>query len=170
MLIRQEKEQDFAAIYDLVKKAFATAKVSNGDEQNFVTRLRASKNYIPELALVAEEAGQIIGHIMLTNTFISVDDDRHDTLLLAPISVALEHRGKGVGGKLIEEAFRIAKEKGHTSAVLVGDPEYYKHFGFKASAEYEISNTNEIPGQYVLACELVPDALQNTGGSITFET
>ncbi len=36
MMLRQEKETDFPAIYDLVKTAFQTAKVSNGDEQNFV--------------------------------------------------------------------------------------------------------------------------------------
>ena len=70
MLLRQEREAEFPAIYDLVKTAFETARVSNGDEQNFVARLRAGGNYIPELALVAEEEGKLIGHIMLTRTFI----------------------------------------------------------------------------------------------------
>lgn len=55
MRIRQEREEEFPAIYDLVKVAFQTAKVSSGDEQNFVLRLRAGGNYIPELALVAED-------------------------------------------------------------------------------------------------------------------
>lgn len=42
MIIRPETPKDYQAIYDLVLKAFKTAKVSNGDEQNFVNRLRES--------------------------------------------------------------------------------------------------------------------------------
>ncbi|HWR07601.1 hypothetical protein [Sporomusa sp.] len=55
MIIRKETEKDFSQIYDLVKAAFQTAKVSDGKEQDFVNQLRSSSNYIPELALIAEE-------------------------------------------------------------------------------------------------------------------
>ena len=60
MRIRPESESNFGEreIYELVKVAFQTAKVSNGKEQDFVTQLRNSPDYIPELALVAE--GDII--------------------------------------------------------------------------------------------------------------
>ena len=51
-----------------MKLAFETAHVSNGEEQDFVNQLRAEGNYIPRLALVAEEDGKLIGHIMLTRT------------------------------------------------------------------------------------------------------
>lgn len=74
-IIRQETEQDHPAIYDLIRTAFETAKVSDGDEQDFAVNLRNnSKLYIPELALVAEEGGKLIGHIMLTNTYITQPD------------------------------------------------------------------------------------------------
>ena len=63
MTIRQAKPEDFDAIYSLVKTAFQTAKVSDGDEQDFVLKLRKG-HYIPELELVAEEDGVLIGHIM----------------------------------------------------------------------------------------------------------
>ena len=115
MIIRRETPEEFSMIYDLVKVAFQTAKVSDGKEQDFVNQLRNSGNYIPELALVAEESGKLIGHIMLTKTYITSDKNKFETLLLAPISVALEYRNKGVGSKLITQSFKLAKKMGYTS-------------------------------------------------------
>lgn len=170
MTIRPETPADLTEIYDLVKVAFETAQVSSGDEQNFVNRLRDGGNYIPGLALVAEEDGELIGHIMLTNTSIARDDGDFPTLLLGPISVLLEHRNKGVGSALIQESFRLARELGHQSAILVGNPAYYHRFGFKTTADFGIQNGNGIPDEYVMACELVPKALDGVCGTVTFET
>ena len=80
MLIRRERPEEFSRIYDLVKIAFQTAKVTNGKEQDFVNQLRAGDNYIPELALVAEEDGKLIGHIMLTKTYIIGDKRKYEAL------------------------------------------------------------------------------------------
>lgn len=168
MRIRQESEAEFPAIYELVKTAFQTAKVSNGDEQNFVNRLRAGGNYIPELALVAEEGKNLIGHIMLTKTAVKTENGEHALLLLAPVSVVLERRSQGIGAKLIEEAFRLAREQGHGAVVVVGDPAYYHRFGFKSSVDFGVINTNQIPDQYVMMCELTQDDLRNVRGTISF--
>jgi putative acetyltransferase len=170
MIIRRETPEEFPQIYDLVRVAFETAQISNGEEQNFVNHLRAGGNYIPELALVAEEDGQLIGHIMLTKTSITGDDREFPTLLLGPIAVVLERRNKGVGSRLIQESSRLARELGHQSAILVGNPAYYHRFGFKTAADFGIRNANGIPDEYVMACELVPNALDGVCGTVTFET
>lgn len=166
MIIRQEKQEEFPQIYELVKIAFQTAKVSNGKEQDFVDELRSGNNYIPELALVAEEDNKLIGHIMLTEAHISNDSETFSTLLLAPISVVLEYRDKGVGSSLINESFRLAKSMGHTSVVLVGDPAYYGRFGFRSAIDFGIKHKLEIPDEYVMACELVPQSLDNVDGTM----
>ena len=44
--VRQEREAEFPAIYELIRTAFATAEVSDGDEQDFANRLRIHGNYI----------------------------------------------------------------------------------------------------------------------------
>jgi predicted N-acetyltransferase YhbS len=170
MNIRPERPAEFAQIDDLVRVAFETAEMSNGGEQNFVNHLRAGGNYIPELALVAEEDGKLIGHIMLTRTSITGDGREFPTLLLGPIAVALQWRNKGVGSRLIEESFRLARGLGHQSAILVGNPAYYHRFGFKTAADFGINNANGIPDEYVMACELVPKALDAVQGMILFET
>jgi len=163
--IRQERQSDFKQIYNLVKVAFQTAKVSNGKEQDFVNELRNSGNYIPELALVAEENHKIIGHIMLTKSYISSSSGKTETLFLGPISVVLEHRNKGVGSQLINKSFELAKSVGYKSVVLVGDPAYYSRFGFRKSADLGIRHLQQIPEEYVLACELVPGTLHCISGT-----
>jgi len=168
MNIRRELSADYSGIYELVKVAFQTAKVSNGKEQDFVIQLRNSDNYIPELALVAEHNDKLIGHIMLTKTFISLNNEKLEILLLAPISVVLEYRNKGIGSKLINESFKLAKEMGYKSVILVGNPAYYSRFGFKPSVDFGIKNSNNIPDEYVMAYELVPNALNGISGIIDF--
>jgi len=170
MIIRPENKKDTQVLYNLVQEAFKTAKVSNGDEQNFVQRLRAGENYIPELALVAEDEGRLIGHIMLTRTTIESDQGTLSVLLLAPLAVVLDRRGKGVGGELLKTACFLAKDSGYRAIFLVGDPAYYQRFGFKSAEVFGIQNTNGIPHPYVMACELVPDALSGKQGCITFQT
>ncbi len=162
MTIRQARPEDFDAIYSLVKTAFQTANVSDGTEQDFVLNLRKGR-YMPELELVAEEKGVLIGHIMLTGASIQGNGGSADTLLLAPLSVALEWRSKGVGAALVREALAKASAQGHTSAVLIGDPAYYGRFGFHSLASVSYPG---VPGEYTLVCELVPGALHNISGAI----
>ncbi len=138
MIIRQETEKDFDDIHELVKEAFQTAKVSNGEEQNFVRRLRAGQGYIPDLALVAEEGGKLIGHIMLTHTEIVQKTGVYPLLLLAPLCVSLVHRGKGLGERLIEDACARAAAFGARAVILVGDPAFYGRFGFERAALHGI--------------------------------
>jgi predicted N-acetyltransferase YhbS len=167
LIIRSEKPSEFRLIYDLVKVAFQTAQVSNGQEQDFVNRLRAGNGYIPQLALVSEQDGQIIGHIMLTKTTVSCRGLKHEVLLLAPLAVALEHRGCGVGSQLIMESFTRAKNLGYQAVLVVGNPAYYARFGFKPSVSFGITHNPPIPDPYVMACELVPHALSGVSGTVS---
>ncbi len=164
MDIRPETPQDYAEIYDFVKTAFQTAQVSSGSEQDFVNSLRQSKNYIPELALVMHEDGRLVGHIMLTRTIVKDDTRTHETLLLGPVSIDLAYRNRGLGSELICEALNRAKALSHRSVVLVGNPVYYRRFGFRSTTEFGINPPDGIPSQYVMALELVPNGLHGVQG------
>lgn len=169
-VIRVVTESDFNEIYDFVETAFKTAEVSDGTEQDFVLELRKG-SYLPELELVMVDKTGIIGHIMFTEQKVDVTDRNGISsvftgLLVAPLSVKLEYRNKGVGTALMKEGFKRAVERGYKAAFLVGNPEYYKRFGFKETGCYGIRNDTEIPDQFVLGCELVPDSLLGLLGSI----
>ena len=104
MIIRQENESDFPQIYNFVKKAFQTANRSDGTEQDLVEKLRAGGNYIPKLALVAEDEnddGKLIGYVMLTKIAItgveSMPKNRFEILLLAPVAIEANRRNKEIG-------------------------------------------------------------------------
>ena len=167
MHIRQEQPEDFPAIYELVRSAFALAPTRDGDEQDYVVSLRGGKNYIPRLALVAEEGGRILGHILLTKTRLDKGVSGRDELLLSPVSVAPKHQRKGVGGALIREALRIARNLGYSAVFLCGEPEIYGRFGFRPASEYRIINRNAVPPEKVLACELYPGSLNASAGFIS---
>lgn len=164
MIIRPEEEKDFDEVYRLVQTAFKTAQVADGNEQDFVVQLRKSPGYISELALIAEDNGELIGQVMLTR----FDIEGHEVLLLAPLCVALDYRSKGLGGQLIKEAFERARDMGFTAVILVGNPDYYSRFGFKPSIDFNIKNTDKIPDKFVQVCELVPHALDDVAGTVTF--
>ena len=52
MIIRQERPEDYATVYHVVKEAFENAEYTDGNEQNLVAALRKSKSFIPELFLL----------------------------------------------------------------------------------------------------------------------
>lgn len=165
--IRPEKKDELNEIYSLIQTAFETAQVKDGDEQDFAANLRKSDNYIPELALVAVADNKLVGHIMFTKTHVmQPDGSKFEGLLIAPVSVMLEYRSKGVGSALIEEGFRIARQLGYKAVFLVGNPSYYYRFGFKQSAFFGINPKAEIPKQFVMAYELEQKALDNVSGML----
>jgi Predicted acetyltransferase len=164
ILIRQEIGEDIATLYNLIKKAFETAKVKDGDEQDFAENLRRSENCIPELALIAEKGGKLIGQVMFTKTYITqTNGERFECLMLAPISVLLEYRNQGVGATLIKEGFKRAKLLGYKAILLCGDPAYYGRFGFKPISHWGITHQT-IPEPYVMGYELIDNALKEIKG------
>lgn len=162
LIIKHEEKKDFNQIYHFIEEAFKTADISDGDEQNFVNTLRQSENYIPELALVAFDDNQLVGHIMLTKFATE------KMLLLAPLTVDIHYRGQGIGTMLVKKAFELAKEMNYTSVIVLGAPSYYSRFGFKPSINFGITCTNPIPPQYVQAVELVESSLDSANLTITF--
>ncbi|MDV0440961.1 hypothetical protein McpAg1_01400 [Methanocorpusculaceae archaeon Ag1] len=170
MIIRPENPKEFEELYQLIETAFKTAEVASGTEQEFADRLRAGENYIPDLALVAEADGKIIGHVMFTKLRITGGTREHTVLILAPIAVVKEFRGQGVGSTLIREGFVRAKALGYDAVILVGSPLYYGRFGFTELAGFGIRHSEDFPSMYVLGVELRPGALAGINGYVEFPT
>lgn len=167
MNIREEKSKDYHKIYDFVKEAFLTAKVTDGIEQEYVNALRKSNKYIPSLALILEKNSDIIGYIMFTKLYLK-ESKEEGFLLLAPLAVKKEFRSQKFGEALVKAGFKRARALGYKAVFLVGDPCYYSRFGFKSSKEYNISNTNDIPYEFCLAFELTKGALKGISGEIDY--
>ena len=66
MIVRREVQADHEAVYRVVREAFLAAERTDGTEQDLVAALRRSEAFVPELSLVADEGGVIVGHVLLT--------------------------------------------------------------------------------------------------------
>ena len=99
-LIRPETAEDVAAIRHVHEAAFPTAA-----EAALVERLRASSKAV--IALVAEDEGRIVGHILFSPVAL---DPLAGTvgLGLAPVAVLPDHEKHGVGRRLVQTASRNA--------------------------------------------------------------
>src|SRR3546814_9902390 len=71
ILIRQEQPGDYPQVFSVHELAF-----NRTDEANLVNSLRKGDQFIPELSLVAEINGEIIGHIVYTKIEIHQGQER----------------------------------------------------------------------------------------------
>lgn len=166
MEIRKVQPGDYPAIEQLVETAFETAEISSGTEQEFVRNLRAGDTFLPKLEFVAEENGKLLGHIMLTEQKVNLEQGELKSVLVAPLCVALESRGCGIGEKLLSAACEEAKAAGYKAAFLVGNPKYYGRFGFVRTIDLGIRNTSGILNDVVLGKELESGVLRGVSGTI----
>ena len=63
---------------------------------------------------------------------LSPADGRAGWLGLGPISVLPAHWGQGVGSALMNAALAALQAQGAAGCVLLGDPQFYARFGFRA--------------------------------------
>ncbi len=106
MQIRQENKSDWNSVYRVVREAFRKAEHSDGNEQELVTALRKSAAFVPELSLVAEENGSVVGYVLFTEARIG----NRTGLALAPLAVLPDFQNKGIGAALVREGHRRAGE------------------------------------------------------------
>lgn len=118
--------------------------------------------------MVAETENKIVGHILLTKLKIKNGQNELDSLALAPVSVLPEHQGKGIGGMLIKEAHKKAKELGFISVILLGHEKYYPKFGYKRADQFGIVLPFEVPKENCMAIELIENGLKDVNGMVEY--
>ena len=132
--LRPETPADYAAVRDIVRRAFDREEVVD-----LVDRIRSSESYVPELSFVAESDGKIVGHTMLSYVDLVGERSARRILTLSPVSLVPEEQGRGIGGSLVRTAVTKADERGEPLVVLEGSPLYYPRFGFRPAKEFGIS-------------------------------
>ena len=130
VVIRPERDADHPVIAEVVREAF----VGHPDEvASFVERIRASDQFIPELALVAEDSSGVIAHVMLS--WVGVEGGSRTRILnLTPMSVRPDRQRMGVGARLIRDALGRAEEAGEPAVMVEGIAAYYPRFGFERAS------------------------------------
>ena len=137
------------------------------NESMLIDKIRAGDSFIPELSLVAELEGEIVGHILFSKIKI-LGKDEYESLALGPMAVVPKHQKQGIGGKLITTGLEIAKKLGFESVIVVGHKDYYPKFGFKRASLWGIKCPFEVPDEAFMAIELVENSLKNKAGTVQY--
>jgi putative acetyltransferase len=131
--IRHETASNYPAVKKVNDLAF-----NQPDEGILVDKLRLNPAFIPELSLVAEFEGQIIGHILFSPIRIINNDQVFQSLALAPMAVLPEFQKKGIGKKLVISGLNSARKSIYQSVIVLGHKDYYPKFGFRPASNWHI--------------------------------
>lgn len=136
VIIKDEQETDAQTIYDLTEIAFKPKAYSDGTEAPLVGQLRSDGDLI--FSLVAMIDDRLVGHVAFSK--VTINSSHNDWYGLGPISVHPDVQKQGIGRQLINEGFARLKALGANGCALIGDPKYYKRFGFKNDGRLNYPN------------------------------
>lgn len=132
MDLRVEQHADPQALRDLHVRAFGD---HGGVVADIVDALRVSIDAGSGLSLIAEHAGQVVGHVMFTPSLLDAPRRLVDVQVLSPLAVVPERQGKGIGSALVRRGLETMSERSVPLVFLEGAPGYYRRFGFAAGGE-----------------------------------
>lgn len=133
--IRRERPADYAAVEQLTREAFWNVYRPGCMEHYVVHVLRDDPAFVPELDLVLEREGQLIGHVLYMRAQLHTVDGRIlPVMTFGPISIHSDFQGQGYGAQLLEASMELAKQMGAGALCIEGNPTYYGRFGFAAAS------------------------------------
>lgn len=159
--LRPEMPEDIAAIHRLNVQAFD----HRPNEARLVDLLRAAGKAF--LSLVAVSEGEVVGHILFSLVTFDPPQAKFNGVGLAPVAVAPEFQGQGIGSKLIRAGLEKCKQAGYSVVVVLGDPRYYSRFGFTRASDYGLGNDYNAD-EHFMALELKEGALGDLRGTVKY--
>ena len=151
-IIRSEKPGDERVIHELNVGAFPTDQ-----EALLVDRLREIGRL--SISLVAEVADTIVGHIAFSPVTIKDTNTELIGAGLAPVAVRPDWQGRGVGSQLIRTGLSACETAGNGFIVVLGEPDYYRRFGFKKASFWGVKNVYGVDEPFMLL-ELRPGSIR----------
>jgi putative acetyltransferase len=131
VLVRAARSEDTDGLLDVERAAFG-----GDDEADLVAALLADPSAAPIINLVAEEDGEVVGHVLFTHAVVEAADGEIAATILAPLAISPAEQGKGVGQALCREGLIAAKELGIGLVFVLGHIDYYPKVGFEPAAPH----------------------------------
>lgn len=159
-LIRNETAADYPAVENLIREAFWNRNFPGCDEHYLIHKMRDHEDFIPQLDLVLEQNGQIVGSIVYTKATLADEQGREKPVLtFGPLGILPQYQRKGLGSRLMEASFERAAAMGWDTVVIFGNPENYIPRGFKSCKKYNVYLAPGVFPTALLVKELKPGAL-----------
>lgn len=147
-LIRLETDSDRKGIEELLLEAFPSPS-----ELGLVRQLREDGDVV--FSLVALEGRKVVGHALFSKLRAP-----SGALSLGPVAVTESRRRQGIAATLIEAGLERARDDGWTAVVVLGDPSYYRRFGFSQKTVEDMSC--QYAGPYLMGLALVGRDFEGT--------
>ena len=168
ILIRREREGDHRTVEQLVRESFWNVYRPGCYEHYVLHRLRDDPAFVPELDLVMEKDGQIIGQNMFMRAVICLDGGGELPIMtMGPICVAPALKRQGYGKLLLDESLARAGALGCGALCFEGNILFYGKSGFTYAREFGI-RYHDLPegadSSFFLCRELIPGYLKGVRG------
>lgn len=155
--VRFEHATDHRAVDALVSATFGRR-----DESDAVAALRGEPGVV---SMVAVEAGEVVGHVMLSPVSVGGSASAPG---LAPLAVRPDRQRRGVGSALVHAALEACRDRGDAALFVLGDPAYYGRFGFVDATPFHLRYHEPVtPGAFQVI-ELSPGALTGLSGEVRY--
>jgi predicted N-acetyltransferase YhbS len=155
--IRPERPEDAPLVEALNEAAFGPGRFAKS-----AYRLREGVSQVDALSFVAIEDRELRGSVRFWPVMIGA----HRALMLGPLAVTADQRGRGIGVALMERALDEARAQGHEVVILVGDEPYYARVGFSKLPPGRIRFPGPVDPSRVLGLSLKAGAALNLSGEM----
>jgi predicted N-acetyltransferase YhbS len=154
--IRPERPHDLALIAPLLDRTFGPDR-----QARTVYRLREGLAPVPELCFAAADRHD---QLLASLRFWPIRIDRIAAILLGPLAVEPALQGRGMGRALVAHGMAEARRHGHRICVVVGEPEYYRPYGFINAPSRGLKLPGPVDPRRFQVAELEPGAFADLAG------
>lgn len=165
-IIRNERKEDYRKVENLTREAFWNVYRPGCTEHYVLHCYRNDPAFVPELDLVMELNGELIGQIIYVRSEIDCDDGRKLSIMtFGPIGIAPEYKRQGYGKRLLDYSMEKAKGMGVGALVITGNILFYGKSGFVPAKTKGVRYADDPDADYLLVKELIPGFLDGISGA-----
>jgi len=167
-IIRLEEQEDHRQVESMVRDAFWNVYRPGCLEHYVLNRLRKDPAFVPQLDLVMELDGRLIGQNVFMRAVIHADDGREIPIMcMGPICITPELQRQGYGKILLDNSLERAAELGCGAVCFEGNIDFYGKSGFTFAGNFGI-RYHDLPedadASFFLCKELIPGYLNGVTG------
>ncbi len=164
--IRLEEPKDYRTTENLTREAFWNVYCPGCREHYVLHCYRNDPAFVPELDLVMEKDGEMIGQVIYVRSEILCADGRKLPILtFGPISIAPAYKRKGYGKYLLDTSMQKAKDWGAGALAITGNIDFYGKSGFVPAKTKGIRYADDPDADYFLIKELQAGFLDGISGT-----
>ena len=166
LIIRREQEADYRKTEELTRESFWNVYRPGCMEHYVLHCYRNDPAFVPELDLVMERDGEMIGQVIYVRSEIRCDDGRSVPIMtFGPICIAPAYKRQGYGKRLLDASMELAGEMGAGALAITGNILFYGKSGFVPAKTKGIRYADDPDADYFLIRELTPGFLDGITGT-----